>query len=326
MFIFEAKTVHRMKTMAILCLTLVMGYRISSSSANACSCEWRGPFLTAAKETPLVVRGKIIRHHSGPTPTMVVLVLETLKGGLLDSGMVVQMGDGMHCRPALDCFPPGSEWILALNGPGSKPGRGHAISHCGEYWLRVENNDVVGSIDGAENQKNRMPFHEFKNKFLYPHFKEKFSGRITTGERYHHSFGSRFEFILEPSPAGWEVTIKEFGRDENLSRLTPSLHFAPNSREIEGWHLSDNPTSCVSRSYGAEAGPDNPRRLIFSPEVGVRIDGIQTGRSVTAEEIEDVRRFGRGILTIESFELEPKGDGCPKIVWMKFSVELEGGY
>jgi len=55
---------------------------------------------------------------------MDVLVLETLAGGLLDSGLVVQMGDGALCRPTLDGFQPGSEWIFALNGPGSKPGAG----------------------------------------------------------------------------------------------------------------------------------------------------------------------------------------------------------
>ncbi|MBP1739594.1 MAG: hypothetical protein H6Q48_1887 [Deltaproteobacteria bacterium] len=40
---------------------------------------------------------------------MDVLVPETLKGGLLDSGMVLQIGDGMHNRPTLDLFRPGSD-------------------------------------------------------------------------------------------------------------------------------------------------------------------------------------------------------------------------
>ena len=47
---------------------------------------------------------------------------------------------------------------------------------------------------------------------------------------------------------------------------------------------------------------------------------------MTSEEVEDVQRFGRGTLTIESFKLEPEMDGCPKIEWMNFSVQLEGGY
>ena len=88
------------------------------------------------------------------------------------------------------------------------------------------------------------------------------------GERFRRPFGGRFEFLLEPTPMGWDIVIKELGRDENLARLTPPLHFVPNPREIEGWHFSDNPSDCASRDYEAEAGPENPRKFIFSPEVG----------------------------------------------------------
>ncbi|MBN2539090.1 MAG: hypothetical protein JXB09_03490 [Deltaproteobacteria bacterium] len=325
MSICKAGGVPEMKRITVLCLILWLGFCMIPSPTGACSCDWRGPFLTVAKDAPLVVRGTILRHHLGQTPTMDVLVLETLAGGLLDTGLVVQMGDGMFCRPTLDGFPPGSDWILALNGPGSKPGSGLALSHCGEYWLRVENGDVAGSIDGVEKQVQRISLQEFKRRFLYSLFSEKISGRIAAGERFLRPFGSRFEFILEPTLTGWEIVIKECGRDENLSRLTPPLHFAPNPREIEGWHLSDNPSDCPSRPYAAKKGPDNPRRFIFSPDVGERIDGEKAGRSVTVEEVEDVRRFGRGTLTIESFKLETGRDGCPKIEWMNFSVQLEGG-
>ena len=326
MYIWKAKGVPDMKRIMALCLFIELGFLIAPSHADACSCNWRGPFLAVAKDAPLVVRGRILRHHPGKAPTMDVLALETLAGGLLDAGLVVQMGDGMHCRPMLDGFPPGGEWILALNGPGSKPGAGLALSHCGEYWLRVENGDVVGSIDGGEKQVKRVPLREFKSRFLYPRFSDKISGRIAAGERFSRPFGSRFEFILEPTLTGWEVVIKEYGRAENLSRLTPPLHSAPNPREIEGWHLSDNPSDCPSRPYAAQTGPDNPRIFIFSPEVGGRIDGAKAGRLVTAEEVEDVQSFGRGTLTIESFKLEPRRDGCPEIGWMNFSVQFQGGY
>ncbi|MBF0101761.1 MAG: hypothetical protein HQK77_12715 [Desulfobacterales bacterium] len=144
---------------------LLFVFFIMYSHAEACSCNWKGPFLTVAKDAILVVRGKILRHHAGKSPTMDVLVLETLAGGLLDSGLVVQMGDGMHCRPMLDSFPVNTEWILALNGPGSKPGNGFAISHCGEYWLRIENGNVIGSINQSEKQVNHIPLQEFINQF-----------------------------------------------------------------------------------------------------------------------------------------------------------------
>ena len=153
-----------MKRVMVFCLLIILGLMIAPVRIEACSCSWRGPFLVVARDAPLVVRARILRHHPGPAPTMDVLVLETLAGGLLDSGLVVQMGDGMHCRPMLDGFPPGSEWILALNGPGSKPGKGMALSHCGEYWLGIEGNEVVGSIDGVQNQVRRMPWPEFKKQ------------------------------------------------------------------------------------------------------------------------------------------------------------------
>lgn len=211
-------------------------------TTDACSCSWNGPFLTASRDAPLVIHGRIIRHHTRESAAMGVLVLETLKGGLPDSVVVVQMGDGIHCRPTVENFPPNSEWILALNGPGSKPGKGWALSHCGEYWLRVENGDVIGSINGTYSQVRRMPLDEFKHKLRYPCFHEIFTGRVLQGEHFHRPFGGRFEFILEPMPHGWEIMIKEHGRNENLARLTPPLHSAPNPRHIEGWHLSEDPS------------------------------------------------------------------------------------
>jgi hypothetical protein len=256
---------------------------------------------------------------------MDVLVVETLAGDLLDLGLVVEMGDGALCRPSLEEFPPGSQWILALNGAGSKPGAGLALSHCGEYWLRIEDDDVVGVVDGVEKQVKRMPLREFRDRFLYPRFDEAFSGRVSAGEWFRRPFGSRFEFLLQPVPAGWEIVVREYGRDENLARLTPPLHFAPNPREIEGWHLSQDPAACSSRPYSADSGPENPRPFIFSPDVGRGIDGPDAVRSLTVEEVEEVGRFGRGTLMIGDFVLQPAGDGCPKIDTLTFSVHVEGG-
>jgi hypothetical protein len=279
-------------TTAVLFLICCLGLA-NPSPAGACSCAWKGPFFIAAQDAPLVVIGKILRHHPGESPTMDVLVSETLKGGLLDSGLVVQMGDGMHCRPSIDLFPVGTSWVLAINGQGAKPGNGLAISHCGEYWLRVEDNQVIGSIDGKIDQIKRIPLQEFKNRFLYPRFNEEISGRVETGKQFRRPFGQRFEFILEPTQNGWEILIREYGRDENLSRLTPPFHFVPNPREIEGWHLLKDPSACGNRPFNADAGPENPRKFIFSPDVGRK---ISYRPETLSADVKEVANFGRGVL------------------------------
>ncbi len=325
MFIWKDMDDRKKNIIAVFCFLIALVF-VNPSSAGACSCVWKGAFLTAAQDAPLVVIGKIIRHHSGKSPTMDVLVLETFKGGILDSGMTIQMGDGMYCRPTIDMFPVGTKWILAINGLGAKAGNGWAISHCGEYWLKVEDDNVVGSIDGDMKQVKKMPLREFKNRFLYPKFSEKFSGKVEMGKHFRRNFGSRFEFILEPMPEGWQIVVKEIGRDENLARLTPPFHFVPNPREIEGWQFLENPSACLNHSYHADAGPANPRKFIFSPEVGKTIAGPDSRKALADENIDAVKKFGRGEMDIKKSKLTPGKDGCPKIQWLEFSVQLDGGY
>jgi hypothetical protein len=306
---------------------LLFGY---SSSAFACSCVWEGPFITVSKKSPLVVRGRVLRHNP-PTPpytvpTLDFLVQETLFGGMLDSGLRIQMGDGMHCRPEAAIFPPETEWVLAINGPGAKPGDGLALSHCGAYWLRVEGDQVEGEIDGPQGERRRIPLEELRQRLRYPAFRARLRGRVEQGERFQRPFGPGFEFRLEPAPDGWAVQVRERGRDDDLSRLTPPLHFAPNPREIAGWQFADPIYRCPDRPYAAEAGPENPRPIIFSPAVGRTIDGPGADSSVTPGDVEMVRRFGRVELTIEGHAFDPAAEGCPRLQWIEFSLEAEGGY
>ena len=241
---------------------------------EACSCTWKGPFMVVAKEAPLVIRGKILRHHPGPGTR------HGCSGAGNPGGRDSRFGTGgsdggRHALPPSDGrFSPGQRMDPGVERSGAKPGDGLALSHCGEFWLRVDDDDVVGSIDGDQQQVKRMPLSEFRNRFHYPRFNEKISGSIQSGKKFRQPFGPCFEFILSPTPTGWEILIREFGRDENLARLTPPLHFAPNPREIEGWHLSDTPLDCQKRPYDAETGPENPRKFFFSPEVGKSIDGV----------------------------------------------------
>lgn len=325
MFISKAGEGRKRTIITALIFAVALGFA-NTPSAVSCSCDWDGPFLSAAPDAPLVIIGKIVRHHPGKSPTMDVWVQETLKGGLLDSGMNIQMGDGMHCRPTLDVFPVGTVWVLAVNGKGSKPGDGWAISHCGEYWLKVEGDHVIGSIDGDMKQVKKMPLSEFKNRFWYPKFSEKFSGRVEAGKQFRRTFGGRFEFVLEPMSEGWQIMVREFGRNEDLARLTPPFHFVPNPRDIEGWHFLKNPSECADRPYHADAGPANSREFIFSPEVGKTIAGPDSSKAFIDENIDAVKKFGRGKMDIKQFKLAPGRNGCPRIEWLEFSIRLDGGY
>ena len=152
----------------------------------------------------------------------------------------------------------------------------------------------------------RLSLFKLSEQIRYPAFQSELRGTVEDGKRFRQSFGPGFEFVLEPSPAGWEIVVREQGRDENLARLTPPLHFAPNPREIEAWHVVDAPPSCP-RSYDASAGPPFPREFIFSPEVGRTITGPQATKSISPEDVIAVQRFGRGKFTIERFQASYDG-------------------
>jgi hypothetical protein len=151
-----------------------------------------------------------------------------------------------------------------------------------------------------------------------------FEAEISEAQRFEKPFGPGFLFILEPSPLGWRIMVKQENRDEDLSRLTPPFHFVPNPREVEGWHFrnADNTRPNAPGEKNVNA-PGEEREFIFSPEVGLTIDAPGTGRPPSAEEINAVRTFGRGkpvILAHKLAGLEPGAQA--RVAWMKFRVEL----
>jgi hypothetical protein len=197
-------------------------YWLAARPLWACSCPWLGAFLDVAPLAPLVVRAEVLRHGvDARQPTLVLRAKETFVGGLLDSGLVVAMGDGMHCRPDAALFPPGSEWILALNGPGAKPGTGSALSHCGQYWPAVDGDQAVGAIDGPQGTTQTITLAELRAALAVPRYAESFDGEIGAGETYSHWFGPALEFALLPVGGGWEIAGRHAASPENLARLSP---------------------------------------------------------------------------------------------------------
>jgi hypothetical protein len=147
----------------------------------------------------------------------------------------------------------------------------------------------------------------------------KVRGEVKRGEAFEYAFGPRFYFRLEPDPYGWLIVIRDERGNEDLSRLTPSFHFVPNPREIEGWHFrnADNTGPNESGEKNVNA-PGLVREFIFSPEVGRTID-----YPPKPEEIEKIKHFGRGELRILDYKLGDLVSGKrARFEWMRFDVDL----
>ncbi len=289
----------------------------AAGSVQACSCATNPPFLAVAHKAPLIVHGRIEAHEgksrAGGPLVMEVRVLEVWKGQSERKRLRVQGGDGWLCRPEISEFPVGSEWLLAFDGPGSKPGMSpdHGLSSCGQYWLRVANDRAHGRIS-REQEKESLPLAEIRARLAHAAGHLSLQGEITGGSAFVQEFGPNLVFRLQPMAGGWEIVVEQKGREENLARLTPPLHFAPNPRFIEAPHFF------ASTQDRAQANvPGKERRFIFSPEVGQSIAGPTAERSPSPQEIEQVGQYGHGTLTI----VDLRGN-TEMIERMRFTLEL----
>lgn len=304
--------------------------------AFSCSCIWVGGFMKVAPQSPLILRG-VVKSYEGESHgiklAMNVDVLEVFKGNVAAKTLRIQGDNGMLCRAAVKQFKIGSEYIFALNGPGAKPGYdgGPAISACGQYWLELKGAKAFGSIEenAQMSEVQELSLDEFRVKLMKSIAGNKerisFYGEIKAGESYERHFRNNLIFRLEAITHGWIIRIFENGREEDLSRLSPPLHFSPNPREIEGWHFrnSDNtgPNEAGEKNVNA---PGLQREFIFSPEVGKSIDGPQAKGNVTSENVEDIAKYGRGTFIILEYRLSDLEPGKQaKFEWLKFKVEFE---
>lgn len=319
------------KSMACFFCLLFLWY--VADPVPACQCSWEGPFLKASCRSPLVVYARIVQFSEktrDTSPFMDIDVIEPFSGGMTDKRLRVWGDPGMLCRADLRQFPVDSEWILALDGPGSKPAMspGHALSLCGQYWLGLAGDKVIGLIDDAAENigPQEMPLQEFRKRFHGKSCRDsiRFSGEISTGASFLRYFGNRFTFHLKPIPAGWMLSITDERGTEDISRFTPPWHFVPNPRELEGWHFrnADNtgPNEAGEKNVNA---PGNVREFFFSPEVGRTIGGPAATDHPTEEEMERIRQYGTGILTILDYRLtnlEPNQQA--RFEWMRFQVEM----
>lgn len=159
----------------ILFFLIILILFSSNEKVFSCSCEWNGPFFKVAKGASLVALVKIKNYgsFSGNIPMyMEVEVMELIKGD--DTRKIIKVwGDtGILCRPYLSRFQSDSIWVLSLfksrsegsfRHPDEKEGD-YNISGCGEYFMKVKNDTVIGLIENVNY--NDPPQHMNLSSFL----------------------------------------------------------------------------------------------------------------------------------------------------------------
>lgn len=172
--------------LALPVLTLLL-----SAPAYACGCLWQGPFVDIVEHADLVISGRVTASRGN---SFDIEIDEVLRGsefreqiriwGYLDTNRVAASpaatipGPGgkdsyqlePQCRADAADFPPGSQWILALQRIDSVPAEGfdpdtpnisygrprdYALSQCGVYWLARDHSVVSGNILQAQRWEYR---------------------------------------------------------------------------------------------------------------------------------------------------------------------------
>ncbi len=143
------------------------------------------------------------------------------------------------------------------------------------------------------------------------------SGEVTRGQLFSCIVHDSLIFKLVPNEYGWTISISTLTRlNEDISKLTPPFHFAPNPRDIEGWHFRN--ISNAGPNDGSVNAPDSIRDFIFSSKVGITFF-----YPVSEDQIEQIKKDGYGTLTIEDLELDnliPNERACIKR--MRFNVRM----
>ncbi len=123
-----------------------------------------------------------------------------------------------------------------------------------------------------------------------------------------------------PAPYGWDLRLLD-GEGMDLSQITPPYRFAPNPREIYGWHFrnADN----TDANTGDVNAPQHSRIFQFSSSL-TGTGGFKPSSSGGAvNSVAEDSEGGRGMLRIIDMglsDLEP--DVKARITYLKFEICL----
>lgn len=145
-------------------LPLFLGILISlasGTSSAACECLWEGSFSEVQHKADLVLSGTVSKRKGNSVD---ITPLRILRGEFPAQDVRIWLKARNYCRPDAENFPPGSQWVMALNKitlevpggfdpstPNISYGRigDYSLSSCGGYWLTLKENRVSGNLVNA---------------------------------------------------------------------------------------------------------------------------------------------------------------------------------
>ena len=126
-----------------------------------CTCLWRGSFVDVQADTDLVVSATVIASKGN---SIDLAVDQHMRGRDERQDVRVWLKTADYCRPEVEQFPIGSQWVMALRRirdtvPGGfNPGTpnfsygrvdDYSLSSCGGYWLAQSGDVVTGNLVDA---------------------------------------------------------------------------------------------------------------------------------------------------------------------------------
>lgn len=154
---------YRSAAVAVAALALVFGClpALRAAAQDECACLWQGSFADVHQDTDLVVAGTVLRTRGNAAD---LRIERNLRGASWLEEIRVWMRTRDYCRPAIEDFPEGSRWVMALHridevpsdgfDPGT-PNRSYGrpgdyyLSSCGGYWLNYRGEAVTGNLIDA---------------------------------------------------------------------------------------------------------------------------------------------------------------------------------
>ena len=131
----------------------------------ACDCLYRGPFLIAAYDAPVIVQGRVVAHFEHGLD----LEIHDVYRGEESRSVVRIWGDnGRMCRMYASQFPDGSEWVVALHRtPEDERFRlavesttDYQVSVCGEYAVQIVDGDAITFDELGRARQVELPEFE----------------------------------------------------------------------------------------------------------------------------------------------------------------------